>query len=206
MRTDDIRRRYDGAAGADHIASEFFREKILLGGWMRKRIFGRARGRILDVACGTGENFTAYRQPGSTFTAIELSAVMLEAARERARRLGMTVILRVMDAQHLEFADASFDTVVSAMSTCTFPDPAAALHEMRRVCKPGGRILLFEHGRSTWGPIARWQDRTVPQMYARAGCRANQDPLAVVRTAGLNMIRTRRALLGVFHLIEVSPQ
>jgi ubiquinone/menaquinone biosynthesis C-methylase UbiE len=204
MRADDIRRRYDGVAGAEHIASEFFREKILLGSRMRRRIFGRARGRILDVACGTGENFTAYRQSGNTFTAIELSAVMLEAARDRARRLGMTVDLRVMDAQHLEFADASFDTVVSAMSTCTFPDPTAALHEMQRVCKPDGRILLFEHGRSTWGPIARWQDRTALRMYARAGCRANQDPLDVVRAAGLNMIWIRRALLGVFHLIEIS--
>jgi len=59
-----------------------------------------------------------------------------------------------MDAQALEFPDDSFDTVISSFSTCTFPDPIAALHEMERVCTPDGEILLLEHRRSDAAPLA----------------------------------------------------
>lgn len=204
--SEDIRQRYNGRAGKDYIAGEFFREKILRAGHYRKSIFNKARGDILDVACGTGENFAHYNKRGDSYTAIELSPFMLEGAKKRADKLGMTVALHVMDAQTLDFPDKSFDTVLSALSTCTFPDPIAALREMQRVCKADGRILLFEHGRSTWGLIARWQDSTASYMYETAGCRATQNPLELVQAAGLHVISARTGLFGIFHMIEISPR
>ena len=66
-----------------------------------------------------------------------------------------------MDAEHLAFKDGSFDTVVSTLGTCTFPDPVEALREMRRVCRPGGTVLLLEHGRS---------NRAAPRRLARSPC------------------------------------
>jgi ubiquinone/menaquinone biosynthesis C-methylase UbiE len=203
---DAIRQRYDGRAGADHMAAEFSRETLLFSGWMRRRIFSRAQGDILDVACGSGENFRYLNRPGNHITAVELSPIMLANAAKRAVNNGMKVDLKLMDAEHLEFPDASFDTVVSALSTCTFPDPAAALREMQRVCKPDGRILLFEHGRSTWGWVARWQDKNTPTMYESAGCRFNQEPLEVVQAAGLHVLHAERHIAGVFHLLEISPR
>jgi ubiquinone/menaquinone biosynthesis C-methylase UbiE len=171
---------------------------------MRRQMFSKAQGSILDVACGSGENFRYYQRPGNTYTAIELSPFMLEQARKRAQQLGMNVELRVMDAQQLQFEDNHFDTVVSALSTCTFPDPVAALREMRRVCKPTGRILLVEHGRSSWEPLGRWLDRAAPEQYAEAGCRMNQDPRVSVEKAGLKIVSIKRPLLGVGYLMEVS--
>ncbi|MEZ4619391.1 MAG: hypothetical protein R2867_28325 [Caldilineaceae bacterium] len=72
---------------------------------------------------------------------------------------------------------------------------------MARVCKPDGQILLFEHGRSRWGWLAWIQDRTAQSHYNNAGCRWNQDPLALVRAAGLQLVEAERHLAGVFHTI-----
>ncbi|NIN33964.1 MAG: methyltransferase domain-containing protein, partial [Gammaproteobacteria bacterium] len=97
----------------------------------------------------------------------------------------IAVDLHVMDAESLTFADNSFDTVVSALSTCTFPDPIAALREMNRVCKPTGQILLVEHGRSSLRPLAHYQDRNAHAHYEKsAGCRWNQEPDQLVMAAG----------------------
>lgn len=118
----------------------------------------------------------------------------------------MNVEIQVMDAESLDFPDNSFDVVTSALSTCTFPHPAVALQEMGRVCREGGRILLIEHGRSTWEFLSRHQDRTAHKHFeANAGCRWNQDPLEIVQAAGLRVVSSRRALLGVFRAIEANP-
>ena len=83
---------------------------------------------------------------------------MLSVAGQRAARLGRDVDLREGNAQHLSFDDASFDTAVCALSLCTIPSPVAAVGEMRRVLRPGGRLLLLDHIGSTWPPVyaAQW--------------------------------------------------
>jgi ubiquinone/menaquinone biosynthesis C-methylase UbiE len=107
-----------------------------------------------------------------------------------------------MDAENLEFADGVFDTVTSSLSTCTFLDPVRALSEMKRVTRPGGLILLLEHGHSSLGWLAKLQDRNVLQHYQQnAGCRWNQDPLRLVEEAGLKVVESRRFGLGMFHAI-----
>lgn len=184
--------------------ASFFVNNVLGVRWLRSALLRKASGQILDVACGTGENFPFFR-PGSTVTAVDLSPGMLAQARRRAAGLNLTLNLQVMDAEKLAFPDAHFDTVVSAMSTCTFPDPLAVLREMARVCRPDGRILLIEHGRSSLSPLANHQDRTAHRYYERAGCRWNQDPFQLVREAGLSMISARRARLGIMYIIEARP-
>jgi ubiquinone/menaquinone biosynthesis C-methylase UbiE len=110
-----------------------------------------------------------------------------------------------MDAQKLEFPDASFDTVTSALSTCTFPDPIQALQEMKRVCRTDGLILLLEHGHSRLPWLANFQDRNVLKHYHRhAGCRWNQDPLDLVKAAGLIVRSSKRFGLGMFHAITAA--
>jgi ubiquinone/menaquinone biosynthesis C-methylase UbiE len=110
-----------------------------------------------------------------------------------------------MDAQDLAFPDDSFDAVVSALSTCTFPDPVAALREMDRVCKPDGTIRLVEHGRSDVGPIARFQEWRADAHYAKMGCRWTQDPREVVEAAGLSIDDTATGLFGTITTFEISP-
>ncbi|WP_435180825.1 class I SAM-dependent methyltransferase [Halorussus sp. AFM4] len=176
----------------------------LLTGRARRRQFGDAAGRVLDVACGTGTNFR-YLPRTVELVGVDISPEMLAKAEARLDRLGRDGTLRRMDAQHLAFDDDSFDTVVSALSTCTFPDPVAALREMERVCRPDGRILLVEHGRSSVGPIARFQDWRADAHYRQAGCRWNQEPLAVAERAGLTITEARTGPLGILTAIEADP-
>jgi ubiquinone/menaquinone biosynthesis C-methylase UbiE len=113
----------------------------------RHWVCSQAEGEVLEIAAGTGRNLRHY-PPGVRLTAIELSPAMLELARREATALGREADLRVGDAQALEFPDESFDTVVRTLSLCTIPDDRAAVGEVRRVLRPGGRFLLLAHVRS----------------------------------------------------------
>jgi ubiquinone/menaquinone biosynthesis C-methylase UbiE len=171
---------------------------------LRKRLLARASGKILEVAAGTGKNFRFYA-PSSDLTAVDFSAEMLRGAHTRATRLPLRVKLALGDAEALPFSDASFDTVVSTLTTCTFPNPAAALAEMGRVCRSDGRILLLDHGRSDRPWLARWQDRRDERHAEAFGCHWNREPLELARAAGLKPVRAERVFFGVFFLIDARP-
>jgi ubiquinone/menaquinone biosynthesis C-methylase UbiE len=171
---------------------------------LRRRVLGQARGLVLEIAAGTGKSFGFY-QPESFVIAVDLSREMLERARRRAGKLDRRYRFAVMDAERLGFRDHAFDTVVSTLSTCTFPNPIQALREMSRVCRPDGRILLIEHGRSDRGWAARYQDRRAEAHARMTGCHWNREPLELVRQAGLQITRADRRFLGVFHSIEARP-
>lgn len=130
---------------------------------------------------------------------------MLAIARKRANSLGLDVTFQVMDAEHLAFADQCFDTVVDSFTLCTFPDPIVALQEMPHVCKPAGRLLLLEHGRSDREWLGRWQDRQAARHAKRLRCQWNREPHALVRQGGLQLITARRTFFGVFHVTEPMP-
>jgi len=194
----------------DEVADQYekriwFDQHILGVARLRKKLLSKATGRILDVACGTGLNIPLF-PTGSDITAVDLSPRMLEVARKNATEHGLHVNLAVMDAEQLEFPDGSFDTVVSTLSTCTFPNPLKALDEIKRVCRPNGLILLLEHGHSSVPWLANYQDRHEYQHYEdHAGCRWNQDPLDLVQSAGIKVLKSKRNILGMFHSIEATP-
>jgi ubiquinone/menaquinone biosynthesis C-methylase UbiE len=194
----------------DEIADQYekkiwFDQHILGVARLRKNLLSKATGKILDVACGTGLNIPLF-PAGSDITAVDLSPNMLEQARKNAIKHRLSVSLAVMDAEKLEFPDGSFDTAVSTLSTCTFPDPVKALQEMKRVCRPNGLILLLEHGHSNLPWLANFQDRNEYKHFQEhAGCRWNQDPLDLVQSAGIKILRSRRNIIGMFHSIEAVP-
>src|ERR671930_1314591 len=128
----------------------FFDRLLFAGG--REWVCGQAQGEVLEIGVGTGRNLPHYRND-VRLTGVELSPAMLEIARARARELGREVDLRVGDAQALEFPDDSFYTVVCTLSLCTIPDDRAAVGEVRRVLRPGGRFLVLEHVRSPVLPV-----------------------------------------------------
>ena len=165
---------------------------------LRVRLLKSATGRVLEVAAGTGSNLAHY-PAGLDIIAVDLSPGMLAKARHRGARK-----VAVMDAGCLAFRDGSFDTVVSTLGTCTFPDPVQALREMRRVCRSGGRILLLEHGRSDRTGLAAWQDRHAGKWAAHLGCWWNREPLESVQKAGLKTHAASRSFLGMVHVIEAS--
>jgi ubiquinone/menaquinone biosynthesis C-methylase UbiE len=160
---------------------------------LRARILRRVSGKVLEVAVGTGKNLQFYPE-NRQVTAVDLSPEMLNVARKRMAKLAMDVSFSLADAEALPFSDESFDTVVSSLTTCTFPNPIGALREMARVCKPAGQILLLEHGRSDREWLGRWQDSRSERHAEQLGCHWNRDPLELVREAGLKIVEARRSL------------
>ena len=159
---------------------------------------------MLDVACGTGTNFP-YLPSSVELVGIDISPEMLAKASDRLATLGIDGEVQQMDAQELAFPDDRFDAVVSALSTCTFPDPVVALGEMARVCKPDGTIRLVEHGHSSIGPIAWFQDWRADAHYAKVGCRWTQEPREIVDAAGLTIRDSTTGLFGMVTTFEISP-
>ena len=204
MTANQLQSAYDGIA--DRYEKRIWFDQYILGmARLRKKLLSKATGKILEVACGTGQNFPLFA-PNSKITAVDLSSGMLEVARRNAIEQGLTVNLAVMDAEKLEFPDGSFDTVVSTLSTCTFPNPVKALQEIKRVCQPNGLILLLEHGHSNLPWLAKFQDRNEYQHYQdHAGCRWNQDPLELVQSADIKVLRNKRNILGMFNSMEATP-
>jgi ubiquinone/menaquinone biosynthesis C-methylase UbiE len=171
---------------------------------LRRRLLRQASGKVLEVAVGTGKNLQYYPR-GCRIIGIDVSREMLNVARERAAKLSMEVSPLLADAEALPFSDKSFETIVSSLSTCTFPNPVSALREMARVCKPGGRVLLLEHGRSDREWLGRWQDRREDSFAKQLGCHWNREPVEMVRQSGLIVASTWRTFFGVFHVIEATP-
>jgi phosphatidylethanolamine/phosphatidyl-N-methylethanolamine N-methyltransferase len=101
--------------------------------------------RVLEVGVGTGINLSLYPKNCSV-TGIDFSESMLEIARERAERKDTrNVRLLQMDAADLKFADNAFDIVYAPYLISVVPDPVQVAYEMRRVCRPGGRVILLNH-------------------------------------------------------------
>lgn len=203
MSTDKQRRVWDRHASSYDRQIAFF-ERLQFGGG-REWLGARVRGRVLEVAIGTGRSLPFY--PADTrVTAVDLSPRMLAIARERAAAEGRAVELLEGDAQRLPVADASFDTVLCALSLCSITEPAAVIAEMRRVLVPGGRLLLLDHIASTWPPIraAQWLLERVT--IRTAGEHFTRRQLPLVEAAGFDVVETERLKAGTVERIHaVAP-
>lgn len=173
-------------------------------GRYRQKMFGDVDGRVVDIGCGPGANLR-YISESADLVAVDLSADMLERAREDAADLGRSVEFRQMDAQNLAFEDDSFDVVVSGLSTCTFPDPVEGLNEMARVCKSDGQVRLLEHGKSTFAPYRRFQDWRRDSEYGELGCRLFDDPTEVVEQSNLEIEAEQKWWIGTLTGIVANP-
>ena len=193
-----VRRLYDRDAPR-YDRSMTLTERII--GDRRAGLVEDLRGRVLEVAVGTGATLPHY-QPGTRVTGIDLSPGMLAQARARTVRAGVTVELREMDAQALEFPDGSFDAVVFTLCLCAIPDPGMAVREALRVARPQAPIRLLEHVRSHVLPIALLLDAvnlaTVP-LHAE---HMNRRTFATAAAAGVQDLTQERWFGGVFTLIR----
>ena len=166
----------------------------------KRRLFAKMAGECLMVAAGTGNDFR-YFPAGLTITAIDVSPSMVERARPKAAAYVGRLELRVMDVQALEFDNATFDTVVTACTFCSVPDPIRGLRELYRALKPGGQLLMFEHVRSRIGPIAILQDLVTP-ITRRFGPDINRDTVGNVARAGFELCREENVYVDVVKAIE----
>ena len=159
-------------------------------GELRDEVIGHARGDVLEIGAGTGLNLRRYEGVDR----LVLSEPIAPMRRRLAGRLGdARVPVEVVDApaEDLPFADASFDTVVSTLVLCSVADPVAALAEVRRVLRPGGRFVFLEHGAGE-GSRAVWQHRLDrPWAAVSAGCHLTRDVAALLPAARLTIEELR---------------
>ncbi|MBO8163570.1 MAG: class I SAM-dependent methyltransferase [Brevibacillus sp.] len=173
-------------------------------GFFRQQLLRSAKGKVLEVAAGAGANF-AYYPRDVELTAVDFSPEMLIRAREVARESDRMVTFIQADVESLAFAPDSFDTVVSTLSLCAYQDPVQVLRQCCRWCRKEGRILLLEHGLSSWRSIAFLQKAADPLAYRMIGCHQNRDIMQILRSSGLLIERAERFWAGMVHLIWARP-
>jgi ubiquinone/menaquinone biosynthesis C-methylase UbiE len=159
----------------------------------RRELLSGAAGRVLDLGTGTGANLELFPAGVEELVLAEPDQHMRRVLAEKVRRLQRPVELVGAPAEALPFADESFDCVTCTMVMCTMPNPSAALQEVARVLRPGGRFLFLEHVRSEDPGFARSQDRiNRAWRFLADGCHCNRDSLATIEASALEVDWARR--------------
>ena len=156
---------------------------------LRAAVVPLAEGAVFELGCGGGFNQGHYRtELVSSFSGIDPNANLLESARTSARNKGWNADIREGVGEVIPFGDGAFDTVVCTYTLCSVDDPARVLSEMRRVLKPGGRLLFLEHGKAPDPGPAKWQRRIEPVWKHLAGnCHLTREIGGAIRRGGFEV-------------------
>lgn len=181
---------------------------------LRAKLLSRidAPAAVLEVGVGTGRNLEFFPpKPGVRVTGVDKATGMLEKARARAISIAASrppdacpsFTFEVGDAAALPYpTGGEWDYVVDTFGLCSYEDPVAALREMRRVLKPGGQLLLLEHGRSSrWRVVNRLLDASNEGHVCKHGCAWNREILSIVEAAGLKVLELDTTHLGTTYYI-----
>jgi ubiquinone/menaquinone biosynthesis C-methylase UbiE len=152
----------------------------------RAKVVPLASGRVLEIGIGSGLNLRYYeRSRVEKLWGLDPSLELQRVARRRATEAGIDVEFLALSSESIPLDDASVDTVVTTYTLCTIPDAPRALQEMRRVLRPGGRMLFSEHGRAPDEGVKRWQDRLNPVWKKiGGGCNLNRPMADLIADAG----------------------
>jgi ubiquinone/menaquinone biosynthesis C-methylase UbiE len=154
----------------------------------RERACADLSGEVLEIGFGSGNNVAFYPAAIKKVTAIEPSDTAWRIAAKRIDASDVPIERGELDAQRLPYPDATFDSALSTWTLCTIPDPVAALDEVRRVLKPGGRLHFVEHGLAPDENVQRWQHRfNGMQQRLFGGCNLNRPIVALIERAGFTV-------------------
>ena len=155
----------------------------------RDKVVPLARGEVLEVGIGTGLNLAHYRaEQIERIWGLDPATEMNRTTRKRLCGTGLDLELLALSAEQIPVENDRFDTVVLTYTLCSIPDPVAALREMKRTLRPGGRLLFCEHGLAPEPSIARWQRRLTPAWRRIAGdCHMDRDVPALLDAAGFKV-------------------
>lgn len=197
---------------ADFYDSQVGREECVMGVNLLRRslLYFHAKGDVLEVGAGTGRNIDYYPSSVNRIVLTDTSAKMLFRAFEKIKGISEKKRGRYAcfqaDAANLNFPDHSFDTVVDTFGLCSYDDPVRVLKEMARVCKPNGKILLLEHGRSKgWDSLTQFLDKHAERHAKNWGCVWNRDLDAILNEAGLRVVIKDKWHFGTTYYIVARP-
>jgi ubiquinone/menaquinone biosynthesis C-methylase UbiE len=162
---------------------------------MREGLLADAGGRVLEIGGGTGANLRFFEGKADSLVVTEPEPAMLRRLQAKARDEAPDAEIVQAPAEALPFEDASFDTVVSTLVLCGVEDQARSLREIRRVLRPGGRLLFLEHVRSEDPARARFQDRINWLNRLVVDCDCNRPTLAAIEASGFTISRLERTTL-----------
>jgi SAM-dependent methyltransferase len=167
---------------------------------IRRRIVPLAQGRVLEIGVGPGVNFSHYDPARvSKVYALEPNPGMLRRAEGQRQRTRMEIEFLDLPGERIPLADASVDTVVSTFTLCTIPGVVEAIRGVRRVLKPGGKLIFFEHGLSPDPAVQRWQKRSEPLFrWAFEGCHVTRDIPALIGKGGFDIEQIDAGYLSPF--------
>jgi ubiquinone/menaquinone biosynthesis C-methylase UbiE len=152
----------------------------------RQKVVPLAEGRVLEIGIGTGLNLPFYDAAKvERIIGLEPAEQMLRRAKARSGNLPFTVEYLALEGERILLDRQSVDTVLVTYTLCTIPDAMSALESMRRVLKPGGRLIFCEHGLAPDATVRRWQNRLNP-LWGRigGGCNLNRDIPALIEGSG----------------------
>ena len=153
---------------------------------LRAQVVPLAEGRVLELGCGGGLNQPLYDHGKVTSLAgIDPGEALLDGARERAKEQGWDVDFRLGVGEDIPFPDGEFDTIVCTFTLCSVQDQSRVIAELRRVLKPGGKLLYLEHGRAPDATPQKWQRRLEPVWKPLMGnCHLTREIGAALRKSG----------------------
>lgn len=156
----------------------------------RERVIGAAEGRVLEIGVGSGRNLPFYRAPVTQLLALEPAPRLVSMARSASEERRIPVSFVEASAEAIPLDQHSVDTIVSTWTLCSIPQAATALQEMRRVLRPGGKLLFVEHGLAPEPAVHWWQDRLTP-VWRRfsGGCHLNRPIRSLIEDAGFQVDR-----------------
>nr|WP_240353617.1 class I SAM-dependent methyltransferase [Cohnella algarum] len=173
---------------------------------IRKSLIQKVNGDILEIGSGTGFNFPLYEHANRVI-AVEPEPVMRQLSLPRLRQAHVPIEVIDARAENLPFQDNSFDSVVCTLVFCTIPDPHMGLEEIRRVCKPGGKLLMFEHVKvdhAVYGPLQEWVNPVWKKLCD--GCHLNRRTIEFVQQAGFRIVNLQKFFKDIFIVMEVMNQ